>query len=52
MQIKGGKVKLRATEISIILPTYNESQNIGNILEHIQKYIPKEISAETSYNFV
>jgi len=47
MQTKGGIVRLRATEISIILPTYNESQNIGNILEHIQRSIPREIPAET-----
>jgi len=38
---------LRATEISIILPTYNESKNIWGILEHIQKYIPKDLRAET-----
>ena len=47
MQNKEGNVRLRATEVSIILPTYNESKNIGNILEHIQKSVPKGISAET-----
>lgn len=34
-------------EISIVLPTYNESKNIGGILEHIQKSIPRGILAET-----
>lgn len=38
---------MKATEVSIILPTYNESKNIRGVLEHIQEYVPKEISAET-----
>jgi len=38
---------LHATEVSIILPTYNESKNIWNILEHIQKSIPRDLKAET-----
>lgn len=38
---------MNTTEVSIILPTYNESKNILRILEHIQKSIPKNLSAET-----
>ena len=34
-------------QVSIILPTYNESQNIVNILKLIRENIPKGISAET-----
>jgi len=38
---------LSLTEISIILPTYNESKNIGGILEHIQNLMPKDLRSET-----
>ena len=38
---------MNAAEVSIILPTYNESKNILNILEHIQKSVPEELNAET-----
>ena len=34
-------------QISIILPTYNESQNIVNILKSIHENIPKGIKTET-----
>jgi dolichol-phosphate mannosyltransferase len=34
-------------QVSIILPTYNESQNIVQILQLIQKNIPKGIHTET-----
>jgi len=37
----------KTPQISIILPTYNESQNIVDILELIGKNIPKGISTET-----
>lgn len=38
---------MSATEVSIILPTYNESRNIRGILKRIQESIPKNIIAET-----
>ena len=38
---------MQVTEISVIVPTYNESENIRGILEHIQKSIPKNLKAET-----
>ena len=38
---------MSATEVSIILPTYNESNNIRKILEHIQNSIPSNLNAET-----
>ena len=34
-------------QVSIILPTYNESQNILNIIKSIQAHIPKGITTET-----
>ncbi len=34
------------TQVSIIIPTYNESQNIVKILRTISKYVPKNISTE------
>ncbi len=34
------------TQVSIIIPTYNESQNIVKILHTISKYVPKNISTE------
>ena len=33
-------------QISIIIPTYNESQNILNILKSIKENLPKNISAQ------
>jgi dolichol-phosphate mannosyltransferase len=33
-------------ELSIIIPTYNESNNIIQILKQIEKYIPKSIKTE------
>ena len=32
-------------DISVILPTYNESQNILEMLKSIEKNLPKELAA-------
>jgi len=37
----------KTPQVSIIIPTYNESQNILNILKSIGEIIPKHIFAET-----
>lgn len=41
------EVNVTNPQISIILPTYNESQNIVTIIESIQENIPKGIQTET-----
>ena len=41
------KSQLEEPQISIILPTYNESKTILNILKGIRENLPKEIFAET-----
>ena len=41
------KSQLEEPQISIILPTYNESKTILNILKGIRESLPKEIFAET-----
>ena len=38
---------MHAAEVSIILPTYNESKNIRGMLDHIQKSIPLGLHVET-----
>ena len=38
---------LNNAEISIILPTYNESKNIRGILDHIKKSFPSNLKLET-----
>jgi len=38
---------LNTAEISIILPTYNESKNIREILDHIKKSFPSNLKLET-----
>ena len=35
------------TQVSIIIPTYNEFQNILPVLKSLRKYLPKKISTET-----
>ena len=39
-------VKNRDAQVSIIIPTYNESQNIIQILESIGEHLPKNILTE------
>lgn len=34
-------------QVSIILPTYNESQNILEVLRHIKEIIPRQVSSQT-----
>lgn len=34
-------------QVSIIIPTYNESQNILHVLKSIEEHIPKNITAQT-----
>lgn len=36
-----------SVQVSIIIPTYNESQNILSILKSLTDYIPKKISTQT-----
>ena len=38
---------MRTAEVSIILPTYNESKNIRGMLDYIQKSIPSGLNVET-----
>ena len=38
---------MHTAEISIILPTYNESKNIRGILDHIKKSFPSHLKLET-----
>ena len=41
------KMLEKSNQISIIIPTYNESQNIINILRSIKDNLPKNIMAQT-----
>ena len=34
-------------EVSIIIPTYNESENIIQVLKSIGEHIPKDVTIET-----
>jgi len=46
MTEEGRLVSGRGTQVSIIIPTYNESQNILKILKSIGEFLPKNILAE------
>ena len=39
-------LKKNNAQVSIIIPTYNESHNIIQILESIGEHLPKNITAE------
>jgi len=43
---EGRLVSGKGTQVSIIIPTYNESQNILKILKSIGEFLPKNILAE------
>jgi dolichol-phosphate mannosyltransferase len=45
--IKGDLAFTGKPQVSIIIPTYNESQNILHVLKSIEKHIPKNITAQT-----
>jgi len=43
---EGRLISGSGTQVSIIIPTYNESQNILKILKSIGEFLPKNILAE------
>lgn len=45
--IKGDLAFIGKPQVSIIIPTYNESQNILQVLKSIERHIPKNITAQT-----
>ena len=46
LKISGQDMLVEKPQVSIIIPTYNESQNILGILKSIKENLPKNISAE------
>jgi len=46
MAEEGRLVSGKGTQVSIIIPTYNESQNILKVLKSIGDILPKNILAE------
>ncbi|WKT57826.1 glycosyltransferase family 2 protein [Candidatus Nitrosotenuis chungbukensis] len=47
MATKGDLAYSGKPQVSIIIPTYNESQNILQVLRSIEEHIPKNITAQT-----
>ena len=45
--MKPGEIQSANAQVSIIIPTYNESQNILKILKSIQDYLPKNTKTQT-----
>ena len=39
-------VKENRSQVSIIIPTYNESENITQVLDSIGEYLPSNIQTE------
>ena len=46
MSEAGGVISNESAQVSIIIPTYNESRNIIGILKSIGENLPKNITAE------
>lgn len=47
MMLDEAKANSQTTQVSIIVPTYNESQNIIKVLKSIEENLPKNTTAQT-----